>query len=356
MKIDLQDYSVVLGNVYETLAIFLSENKYSRYFVLVDENTRALCLPLLKDLVKEVQLIEIQSGEINKNIETCQEIWKFLIERTTPRDALVINLGGGVIGDMGGFCASTYKRGIDFIQIPTTLLAQVDASVGGKLGVDFHNFKNSVGVFANPKMVIVDPNFLKTLPVNELKSGYAELLKHALIADSDSWKKLISQKPEELSKNMDSWTEIIANSINIKKEVVELDPFEKSYRKILNFGHTIGHAIETHQMNKQTKLLLHGEAIAWGIIAETLLSIDLAGFPKEDLKQIEDYILSVYPAYNLDPSEFDAVIQLMYNDKKNRSRELNMSLLNKIGKGSVNYTASESAVREALNYINQLGN
>ena len=250
----------------ENLRSKLDFSGYSKVAILVDENTKRDCLPKLPKIENSI-IIEVTSGEINKNISSCNYIWEQLSEHNFDRDSLLINLGGGVIGDMGGFAASTYKRGIDFIQVPTTLLAMVDASVGGKLGVDLNGLKNQIGVFNNPESVLILPEFLETLPENQLKSGFGEVIKHALISDKNLWQEIISIPFNEMN-----WEKIIETSINIKNKIVLSDPYEKGERKKLNFGHTFGHAVETYYLEKGTPIL-HGEAVLMGILLELELSL-----------------------------------------------------------------------------------
>ena len=308
-------YSIWIGK--DTLSK-LNISSYSKVAILVDENTKRDCLHKLPKIDKSI-LIEIQSGEENKNITTCNFIWEQLTKNHFDRNSLLINLGGGVIGDMGGFCSSTYKRGIDFIQIPTTLLAMVDASVGGKLGIDFNGLKNQIGVFNNPHSVIINPEFLSTLPENELQSGFAEVVKHALIADKNLWNKIISTSFNELI-----WEEIIDNSIQIKNKIVESDPLEKGERKKLNFGHTFGHAIESYYLEKGTPIL-HAEAVFMGMILE----IELAPISEENKQEIKNYILSNFSLpYTPKKSNLH---QYLINDKKNKEGKINFSLLKKIG-------------------------
>lgn len=239
---------------------------YSQLAVIADTETFQYCYPKISSYLPDHQVIVIPADERHKHLGTCQLVWQKLTEAAFDRKGLVLDLGGGVVGDLGGFCAATYKRGIDFIQLPTTLLSQVDASVGGKLGIDFQGFKNHIGVFTQPKAVWVYPGFLDTLPPSEIRSGFAEVIKHALIADAGAWKSLLAwdRLPQD-------WNSIIPHSIHIKDKVVEADPTEKGLRKILNFGHTIGHAVETYFLDKGDRRLLHGEAIALGMIAETWL-------------------------------------------------------------------------------------
>lgn len=349
-----------LNNVHflEGLPIFqdiISAEKYSQIIILVDENTKAHCYPKVKSLLPQHQIIEIKSGEIHKNLETCQQIWQKLTDFETDRKTLMLNLGGGVIGDMGGFCASTYKRGIDFIQIPTTLLAQVDASVGGKLGIDFQDLKNHIGLFREPNQVIIYPNFLETLPQREFFSGLAEIIKHALIADKEYWQELVnlnqkSNSKEEfytsLNKNLMG---VIQKSVQIKENVVSQDLKEGGLRKILNFGHTIGHAIESFYLKTENSLL-HGEAIAIGMICESFLSYKKDYITKEELDEIIIFILNIYSKVNIEDNETSDIIKLTTQDKKNESGKVKLSLLEKLGKGNFNQEVPQNWIKESLEY------
>ncbi len=291
---------------------------YSKIAILVDENTKKYCLEKLSK-IKYTIIIEIKSGEKNKNLKTCHSIWEQLINHNFDRNSLIINLGGGIIGDIGGFCASTYKRGIGFIHIPTTLLAMVDAAIGGKLGVNLNNLKNQIGVFQHPSSVIINTDFLNTLPKKEIISGFAEIVKHALIADKELWNKIKCIQIEEL--NLD---EIIINSVELKNKIILTDPHEKGERKKLNFGHTFGHAIESYYLEKGTPIL-HGEAIYIGMILETEIS-KLTFLEKNEIK---NYILSNFKLpYTPNKNE---LLKFLVNDKKNQSKKINFSLLKGIG-------------------------
>ncbi len=347
--IGLQDYNIYLGDCFSTLANFITTSNYSKIWVLVDENTATHCLPLIQEkiaaLSSQTSIIQIKSGEIYKTLDTCQFIWKRMLEEGTDRKALMINLGGGVVGDMGGFCASTYKRGIDFIQIPTTLLAQVDASIGGKLGVDFEHVKNIIGCFNNPQAVFIDPIFLKTLPNRQLHNGFAEVIKHALIADENYWQELL--KIEDL-KNVD-WHEIIYKSLLVKKQIVEKDPFEQGLRKVLNFGHTIGHAIESWSLENDKAPLLHGEAIALGMEAELLLSTQLSDV---DIQTSITFIKQFYAPYQCAiGNDYSPLMAYMKNDKKNEGSQVNFSLLQSIGKAIFNQEMEQKTVIKVLNKV-----
>ncbi len=340
----------ITGDINLSLKTFLEKKQFSKVAVLVDENTEALCLPVIKGRTGEAAVIRIKSGEENKNLKTCQLIWDYLTDAEFDRRSLLINLGGGVIGDMGGFCAATFKRGIPFINIPTTLLAQVDASVGGKLGIDYHGFKNHIGVFKTPEKVLIDPAFLKSLPKRELRSGFAEIIKHSLIADKDYWPEISSQKFED-----QDWGSHIAHSIKIKSKIVHADPTENGLRKILNFGHTIGHALETDFLNQDPgKRILHGEAIAAGMICEAYLSNKKLGLSSSSLKEIQEYILKVYGQLNLAGESINRVLRLCHQDKKNERGIVNFSLLDSLGRTRFNIEVEPEEIKTSLLYYQQI--
>ena len=345
----LQEKNIYIQQITDKLEEYLQSHPYSKIAVIVDENSYEHCLPIIKHLVQDATIIQIQSGEENKTLSTCEHIWTALTEAQFDRKALVINLGGGVIGDMGGFCASTYKRGIDFIQIPTTLLSQVDASVGGKLGIDFHSFKNHIGLFREPNAVLIDSVFLKTLPQNEIRSGFAEIIKHCLIADGDEWQNIKKAAYQEIN-----WSERVPHSVGIKAQVVAEDPEEKGWRKVLNFGHTIGHGIESHYLTIPGKKLLHGEAIAIGMITEAYISLKRGYLSEEDLNEISQYILSVYGKVVLEDGLIDAVLPTILQDKKNEGKTINCTLLESIGKGIVNIPITKEEIADSIAYYTTL--
>jgi 3-dehydroquinate synthase len=318
-------------------------------FILVDENTAALLPNLIKTIPKlqNASIIAIPSGETNKTIETCIDIWKTLSDNQVNKKGLLINLGGGVITDLGGFVASTFKRGIDFLNIPTTLLAMTDAAIGGKTGVDLDNFKNQIGIINSPVGIYYDSNFLSTLPKNELISGFAEVLKHGLVKSKSYWSKCTNISFDDLN-----WEEVILGSLEIKCGVVKRDPYEKGERRLLNFGHTIGHAIETFMMN-QSAPILHGEAVAIGIICESYISTKMANLSKVELEEITSNISKLFPKIEMKKSTFSNLIELMKNDKKNISNEINFSLLDNIGSGIYNQSCSEEMIIESLFYYTE---
>jgi 3-dehydroquinate synthase len=338
--------SIYIAPIADSLAAFLSDKSYSKIIVLTDSNTHKHCYPVLKRLLPKHISVRVFAGEANKNIGTCLQIWEAMTHTELDRHALMINLGGGVIGDMGGFCAATYKRGIDFIQIPTTLLSQVDASVGGKLGIDFQGFKNHIGVFTQPKSVLIDQQFLKTLPVRELRSGFAEVIKHCLIADADKWNEIRLIDFED-----QNWPELIAHSVEIKKKIVTQDPTEKGIRKILNFGHTLGHAVETYFLGKPTdQRLLHGEAIAVGMVMEAFVGYRKKMIDLQTLERIEEFMFSVYGKVSLEVSDTPKLIELARQDKKNKDGQLRFSLLENTGSCAFDIAVTNTEIRQAIEY------
>lgn len=347
----LKDFSIYVGNdVFELLLENLIVASYSQVFVLVDENTERSCLPVLDKYLFNTSIIKIKSGELHKTLETAQHIWDHLQRANANRKSVLINLGGGVISDIGGFCAATFKRGFDFINIPTTLLAMVDSSIGGKLGIDYNGYKNAIGLIQQPKAVYINPDFLNSLPREEIVNGYAEIIKHALISDADYWDKLLRTGLDEWQKT----TAIINGSVKIKLQVIKKDPEEKSLRRLLNFGHTIGHAIEAYSLAHDKKPLKHGEAIAIGMICEAYLSKEVTGLSNRELRMLTDYILRFFPKYSLKSILSPELINLMRQDKKNQSDEINFTLLKRIGKASINNVCSEHQISMALNYYDSL--
>ncbi|RAJ37353.1 3-dehydroquinate synthase [Pedobacter cryoconitis] len=348
-KLESAGHNIYFDTRLAPLAEIIENGKYSNVFVFADRNTAELCLPVFRDMLDDFSgfdLIETDPGEENKNIDFCIGIWKTLLDFGADRKCLVINLGGGVITDMGGFVAATYKRGVDFINIPTTLLSQVDASVGGKTGIDIDNVKNMVGTFSLPQAVFIEAEFLKTLPQRELLSGFAEMIKHGLIVDHEYYHQLKAADYKNIT------TAAIHRSVEIKNEVVTADPQEKGLRKILNFGHTIGHAVESYSLSKDKKPLTHGEAIAIGMICEAYLSHKNSTLSAEELEEIRQYISKVYPAYKIKEKSFAQLSVLMQSDKKNEHGNVLFSLLQSIGKCTYNCRVSESDIVESLEYYN----
>lgn len=348
-KLESAGSSIYFETQLAPLVDIIEKGNYSKVFVFTDANTSELCLPVFREMMDdfaEFDLIETDPGEENKNIDFCIGIWKTLLDFGADRKCLMINLGGGVITDMGGFIASTYKRGVDFINIPTTLLSQVDASVGGKTGIDIDNVKNMVGTFSLPQAVFIESRFLETLPERETLSGFAEMIKHGLIADSHYYQQLKAGNFRKPS------AEAVLRSVEIKNEVVLADPHEKNLRKILNYGHTIGHAVESYALNHGEQPLTHGEAIAIGMICEAFLSHRNNELTEDELEDIKKYLTSIYPAYTIDPTSFDALLKLMDSDKKNEHGQLLFSLLSGIGKCEYNCKVNKCDILDSLEYYN----
>ncbi len=337
-----------VNNIKSALADFFSSKNYSKIGILVDENTEKLCLHSIinKNELSNFLILRIRSGEKNKNINSCIKIWDKLTTNKFDRNSLIINLGGGVITDMGGFIAATYKRGIDFINIPTTLLAQVDASVGGKLGIDFNNYKNQIGVFKESKFTFIDTKFLLTLSKRELNSGYAEIIKHCLIRDKSKFDEIYNQKVDK-----NNWKNLIKHSVDIKSIIVKSDLKENGLRKILNFGHTIGHAIESTYMTKEKKLL-HGEAIAIGMICESYISYKLKKLKFDELKKISNIIIKIFDPKKVD--FFEEIIKKSYQDKKNINNKIKICILDEIGKCNYDYEINENLIVNSLEYYNEI--
>jgi len=344
-------YNVYFEKDLDSLGTFITGGNYSRVLIFVDRNTNEHCLPVLQSLVPELaerDVIAIDPGEENKNIDFCIGVWKTMLDFGVDRKALLVNLGGGVVTDMGGFAASTFKRGIDFVQIPTSLLAQVDASVGGKTGIDLDNVKNIIGTFAQPKAVFISSEFLKTLDNRQMRSGFAEVVKHGLIFDKRLFEAVKTLDLDRLG-HMD-WSDIVFRSVSVKNAVVTQDPTEQGLRKILNFGHTIGHAVEGYSLLHDADPLLHGEAIAIGMVCEAYLAHKINGLSEEELQEIAGVFTRLFEGYRLDPKIYPDLIELMQNDKKNESDKLGFALLREIGKCDHNIYADRELIFEGLDF------
>jgi len=332
-------YNVTIGkDALKKLSAFLRIAKYSSHFIICDENTIQFCLPTLImncPGLKEAEIIELESGEESKSLDFSAHIWQTLIENKADKNSLIINLGGGVVSDLGGFCASTYKRGIDFINIPTSLLAMADASVGGKTGIDFGGLKNSIGTFAQPKAVFVYPEFLKTLPQRHYKNG---------LSDKAFWSSLKALKLDHNSE------QILIKSITLKNKIVLKDPFDKGTRKILNFGHTIGHAIESLLLGTLNELL-HGEAIAIGMLIETHIAFQKKLISKTEFEEIVSSFKKIFEPAKIELS-LAPILDLLTNDKKTRKNKFRFALINKIGAGKIDVEVNELQVKKAFDHYN----
>lgn len=335
----------------------LSECEHDRLFVLTDETTKNVCWPVMESfqVLKEAKMITIGATDQNKSLESVVHVWQELEVGGATRHSCMINLGGGMVTDLGGFAASTFKRGINFINIPTTLLAMVDASVGGKTGFNFNGLKNEIGVFHNANSVILDTVFLKTLDRANLCSGYAEMLKHGLISDEKHWSELVSF--DLTDPDLDALSRMLADSVKVKQRVVTKDPFETGIRKALNFGHTIGHALEAFSLKNASRdeawPLLHGYAVAYGLVCELYLSTVKMHFPTERMRQTVHFILENYGRPSFVCDDYDELIALMHHDKKNTGSKINFTLLSGIGKIHINQTATDEEIKEALDFLRE---
>lgn len=350
-SITTQDYTIHFNsNGYKALNQHLSDSNYSKVFILCDTNTNIDCVPFfLANIDTEIayDILEIDPGEESKNLDICLGLWETLSEYGADRKSVIINIGGGVVTDLGGFVASTFKRGIDFINIPTSLLAMVDASIGGKTGIDLGTLKNQIGVINTPELIVVDTSFLETLPQLEMRSGLAEMLKHGLIYDEKYWNQL-----QDLSQStIEDLDDLIYESIIIKKTIVEQDPTEQGLRKTLNYGHTLGHAIESYYMDNDNKeRLLHGEAIAIGIILANHLSVKYCGFPEEKSNTIKSVIKAVYGNIDINEADYSPIINLLKYDKKNEHGNINFVLLEAIGKPKTDCIVENEDILEAFKF------
>jgi len=323
---------------------------YSKVFILVDENTNIKCFNVFKNNInnnKKIIKILINAGEDYKNLETCKKIWNFLSTNSCDRNSLLVNLGGGVVTDIGGFAASTIKRGIDFINVPTTLLSMVDASLGGKTGINLNALKNQIGIFKHPIFILIDLNFLDTLPNLEIRNGFSEMIKHGLINNINHWNKLFKINIPTI----DNIKDHIFSSILIKNSIVLEDPYEKSIRKILNFGHTIGHAIESYFLsNKKTQTLSHGHSIAIGMIIESYISNKILNFNLDEINKIKFIFSNVFSKVIFTKKEINEIIDLLHHDKKNFDGRINFVLLKKIGTPKVDIQVPSNIIKKGFDF------
>ncbi len=342
---------IISTSLEKDLTLAISECEHDKVFVLADETTIDKCWPVIKDfrILKNAQTIVIGATDTHKTLESLAHVWKALGDGGATRHSCLINLGGGMVTDLGGFAASTFKRGIDFINIPTTLLAMVDASVGGKTGINFNGLKNEVGVFNDAKYVILDTNFLKSLDDDNLRSGYAEMLKHGLISDDVHLAELLNFQLS--APNYQQLQQMVAHSVEIKENVVELDPHERAIRKALNLGHTFGHAFESWALKR--KPILHGHAVAYGLVCELYLSCIKTGFPTERMRQSVRFIRENYPHLAFTCDDYDELIALMTHDKKNTAGIINFTLLSAVGEIMINQTATTEEIKEALDFYRE---
>ena len=343
---------VISGNLERDLVNAISECEHDRIFVLTDETTQQLCWPKIKNFkaLKNSTPIIIKATDTHKNLDTLSQVWQALSNGGATRHSLMINLGGGMVTDLGGFAASTFKRGIDFINTPTTLLAMVDASVGGKTGINFGGLKNEIGVFSDSRFVIINTQFLDTLDHDNICSGYAEMLKHGLISDEHTWAELVTFDLD--TPDLSQLQRMVAESIKVKERIVEADPHEHGIRKALNLGHTMGHAFESFAMRRGTPIL-HGYAVAYGLISELYMSARKTAFPTDRMHQTVRFIRENYGTFNITCDDYPTLIELMHHDKKNTSGIINFTLLGNVGDIRINQTANEEEIKEALDFFRE---
>lgn len=343
---------IISKHLEEELAVAISECEHDRVFVLVDSTTKAKCWPVVSHFfsLRNAHVIEIAPTDMHKDITQVITVWQALGNQGATRHSCLINLGGGMVTDLGGFAASTFKRGIDFINIPTTLLAMVDASVGGKTGINFNGLKNEVGVFNDSRYVILNTQFLATLDHENLCSGYGEMLKHALISTRDMWAQHLNFDLDH--PDLHALQDMVAQSVKVKEHIVTADPFEKGIRKALNLGHTIGHALESWAMQKEQPVL-HGYAVAYGLVCELYLSAAKVGFPTDVLRQTVQYINAHYTKLPITCDDYETLFALMKHDKKNTADHINFTLLGNIGDIRINQTATKEEIFEALDFLRE---
>lgn len=343
---------IVSGNLERDLVNAIAECEHDKIFILTDQTTHDMCLPKLQNFLclKGAQSIVIKAGDTNKTLDSLAEVWTALSQGGATRHSLMINLGGGMVTDLGGFAASTFKRGIDFINIPTTLLAMVDASVGGKTGINFGGLKNEIGVFSDSKFVIINTQFLDTLDHDNICSGYAEMLKHGLISDNKHWAELVGFNLAQ--PDLAQLQRMVAESIKVKERIVTEDPHEHGIRKALNLGHTVGHALESFAM-KHCRPVLHGYAVAYGMVCELYLSARKTGFPTDKMHQTVRFILDHYGRLPYTCDDYPELLELMRHDKKNTSGIINFTLLGGIGDIRINQTATKEEIEEALDFLRE---
>lgn len=345
---------VILCESLETsLSHAIEKCPHNKLFILTDEHTQRLCLPTLKEtsLLKDAIEICIGVEDVHKTLETLASVWMALSTQGATRHSLLINLGGGMVTDLGGFAAATFKRGISYINIPTTLLAMVDASVGGKTGINFNGLKNEIGAFAPANSVLIETEFLRTLDMHNFFSGYAEMLKHGLISNVSHWAELLNFNTSDI--DYAALKQLVGESVQVKEDIVAQDPFEHGIRKALNLGHTVGHAFESMAL-AENRPVLHGYAVAWGIVCELYLSHTKVGFPKEKMRQTIQFIKDNYGVFTFDCKKYEQLYAYMTHDKKNASAgTINFTLLKDIGDICINQTADKDTIFEMLDFYRE---
>ncbi len=342
---------LISPNLQQDLAVAISECEHDRIFVLTDTVTYKKCWPSIRDffVLKNALPIVIGATDTHKDLQSLAQVWQSLAEGDATRHSCLINLGGGMVTDLGGFAASTFKRGIDFINIPTTLLAMVDASVGGKTGINFNGLKNEIGTFCNARFVILNTKFLQTLDHKNIYSGYAEMIKHALISNQAMWAQLIGF--DIADRDLEQLQRMVAESVKVKETIVTKDPLEKGIRKALNLGHTFGHAFEAWSLRRRP--ILHGYAVAYGLVCELYLSAIKVGFPTDKMRQTVNFIKEYYGKLDFTCDDYAELIELMHHDKKNTTGSINFTLLSDIGEIKIDQTATEDEIKETFDFYRE---
>lgn len=343
---------IISTNLKDSLCQAIEACPHDKLFILTDETTELLCKPLVSsmDCLQHAIPIIIGATDTHKTLESLAHVWTELSQQGGSRKSLLINLGGGMVTDLGGFAASTFKRGIPYINIPTTLLSMVDAAVGGKTGINFNGLKNEIGVFNPASSVIIDTQFLASLDLANICSGYAEMLKHGLISQVEHWSQLLQFNLQD--PDLQELQQLVGQSVKIKEQIVEQDPYEQGIRKALNLGHTVGHAFESLAL-KQERPVLHGYAVAWGCICELYLSAIKTGFPTQKLRQTVQFIKENYGQFNITCKEYEQLYEFMKHDKKNASGIINFTLLGEIGDIKINQTATKEEIFEMLDFFRE---
>ena len=344
---------IISQDLCQSLTQAIDEVKHDLLFVLCDKTTERLCLPVVSDFecMKNAQRIVIPATDTHKTLESLSHVWSELQRMGATRHSLMVNLGGGMVTDLGGFAASTFKRGIPYINIPTTLLSMVDASVGGKTGINFGGLKNEIGVFNNARSVILDTTFLRTMDHENICSGYAEMLKHGLINNEQMWAELLNFSLELSDERLETLGRMVSESVAVKQRIVTEDPTEQGIRKALNLGHTAGHAFESLALER--KPVLHGYAVAWGLIVELYLCCVKTGFPQDKMRQTVAFIKENYGRMAITCDDYPHLIELMHHDKKNQGNSINFTLLGNIGDIRINQTATEEEIKDALDFYRE---
>lgn len=343
---------ILCGELTDNLTNAVQECPHDKVFILTDEHTHRLCLPLIQEIpvLREANEIQIGAEDVHKNLDTLAHVWQTLSNQGASRHSLLINLGGGMVTDLGGFAASTFKRGISYLNIPTTLLAMVDASVGGKTGINFNGLKNEVGVFSPAVSVLIETEFLRTLDAHNFFSGYAEMLKHGLISTPAHLNELLAFDTEDI--NFGQLKTLVGQSVLIKEDIVHKDPHEHGIRKALNLGHTVGHAFESLAL-AENRPVLHGYAVAWGLVCELYLSYLKTGFPADRMRQVIHFIKENYGVFTFDCTQYEQLHELMKHDKKNKGGIINFTLLNEVGNISLNQTADQKILYEMFDFYRE---